>query len=152
MSSGPRCARRSASRGADPEEPRETQRSLKNTRFALLKNPWNLTDIEKTKLTELPKMNKRLYSAYLLKESFAAILDRRQPNVVLMKLEEWISWAALGPSSPSPRSPERLPSISTASLPTLQQGCRMRAQSTNGKVRTITHGRVRTPWCLRPYR
>ena len=35
----------------------------------------------------------RLACAYLLKESFAAILDRRQPNVVLMKLEEWISWA-----------------------------------------------------------
>jgi hypothetical protein len=32
--------------------------------------PWNLTDIEKTKLTELPKMNKRP-TTYLLKESFA---------------------------------------------------------------------------------
>jgi transposase len=71
-----RCARRSASRrGADPRRTKERS-ALKNTRFALLKNPWNLTDIEKTKLTELPKMNKRLYSAYLLKESFAAILSR----------------------------------------------------------------------------
>jgi transposase len=74
------------------EEPKGTQRAEEHSVRAA-EEPWNLTDIEKTKLTELPKMNKRLYSAYLLKESFAAILDRRQPNVVLMKLEEWISWA-----------------------------------------------------------
>ena len=30
---------------------------------------------------------------YLLKETFADILDRRQPNVVKTKLLEWIAWA-----------------------------------------------------------
>jgi hypothetical protein len=117
-------------------EEQGTQREEHSVRAA--EEPWNLTDIEKTKLTELPKMNKRLYSAYLLKESFAAILDRRQPNVVLMKLEVDIVGHALGPQALR-QGRERLPSISTASLPTLQQGCRMRARkSTNGKVRTIT--------------
>ena len=36
---------------ADPEQ----RRALKHTRFALLKNPRNLTTIEQTKLTDLPK-------------------------------------------------------------------------------------------------
>jgi transposase len=29
-----------------------------------------------------------------MKEAFAAILDRHQPNVVHTKLEEWTSWAS----------------------------------------------------------
>jgi transposase len=66
---------------------------LKHTRYALLKNPWNLTAIEDAKLTALAKANAPLYRAYLMKESFAAILDRRQPHVVRTKLEEWTSWA-----------------------------------------------------------
>jgi transposase len=35
-----------------------------------------------------------LYRAYLLKESFANILDRRQPNVVKDKLGDWLAWAS----------------------------------------------------------
>jgi transposase len=82
--------RRSEVRNVDEPEERRT---LKYTRFALLKNPWNLTAVEQAKLTELPKTNAKLYRAYLIKESFAAILDRRQPHVVRTKLHEWISWA-----------------------------------------------------------
>ena len=41
----------------DPDE----RRALKHTRFAMQKNPWNLSAIESTKLTELPKSNATLY-------------------------------------------------------------------------------------------
>ena len=63
-------------------------------RWPLLKNPWNLTSIESDRLSELSRENARLYRAYLLKESFAGILDRRQPNVASVKLREWLSWAS----------------------------------------------------------
>ena len=120
------------------EEPKERS-ALKNTRFALLKNPWNLTDIEKTKLTELPKMNKRLYSAYLLKESFAAILDRRQPNVVLMKLEEWISWATHSGLKPFAKVARTIAKHLDGIVAYVATGLsNARSEGTNGKVRTIT--------------
>ena len=120
------------------EEPKERS-ALKNTRFALLKNPWNLTDIEKTKLTELPKMNKRLYSAYLLKESFAAILDRRQPNVVLMKLKEWISWATHSGLKPFAKVARTIAKHLDGIVAYVATGLsNARSEGTNGKVRTIT--------------
>ncbi len=67
---------------------------IKNIRWATLKNPWNLTQKEKERLSALPSQNARLYRAYLLKESFAAVMDRRQPNVAKRELESWLSWAS----------------------------------------------------------
>ena len=72
----------------------EEAKEIKGLRWALLKNPWNLTALQGDRLSELPKENQKLYRAYLLKESFAEILDRRQPNVANAKLEEWLSWAS----------------------------------------------------------
>lgn len=69
-------------------------KKVKGLRWALLKNPWNLTPKQSERLSSLPQDNQRLYRAYLLKESFADILDRRQPNVVHKKLGEWLSWAS----------------------------------------------------------
>lgn len=119
----------------DPED----RRALKHTRFALQKNPWNLTAIEHTKLTELPKTNATLYRGYLLKESFAAILDRRQPNVVRSKLEEWISWAThsgLKPFAKAARTiGKHIDGIVAYVATGLSNG---RSEGTNGKVRTIT--------------
>jgi transposase len=73
---------------------RERAQSLKHTRWALLKNPWNLTPKEEARLSSLQQSNTGLYRAYLLKESFADILDRRQPNVVREKLRSWLAWAS----------------------------------------------------------
>jgi transposase len=119
----------------DPED----RRALKNTRFALQKNPWNLSAIEQTKLTELPRTNAKLYRAYLLKESFAAILNRRQPNVVLMKLEEWISWATHSGLKPFVKAArtidQHLEGVVAYVATGLSNG---RSEGTNGKVRTIT--------------
>jgi transposase len=72
----------------------EEAKNVKGLRWSLLKNPWNLTPNQEDRLSTLQKDNKRLYRAYLLKESFADILDRRQPNVVREKMEDWLSWAS----------------------------------------------------------
>ena len=73
----------------------ETQaKTVKGLRWSLLKNPWNLTPTQSQRLSTLQHDNGRLYRAYLLKETFAGILDRHQPNVVTDKLTEWLSWAS----------------------------------------------------------
>jgi transposase len=69
-------------------------KEIKGLRYVLLKNPWNLSAVECDRLSDLPVENMRLYRAYLLKESFASIMDRRQPSVAQRKLQDWLSWAS----------------------------------------------------------
>jgi len=81
------------------EQLRETRgtpegRDLFKSRFALLKNPWNLNRSEHEKLDHLQKTNARLYRAYLLKETLAQALDYRQPWRARRALEEWLAWAS----------------------------------------------------------
>lgn len=68
--------------------------SIKGTRFALLKNPWDLTPTEKQKLSTVQRTNAPLYRGYLLKETLAAALDYRQPKRAREALEAWLSWAS----------------------------------------------------------
>ena len=120
------------------DEPDERQ-ALKKSRFALQKNPWNLTDIERTKLVEVQRANRRLYRGYLLKETLAAILDRRQPNVARNKLIEWVSWAKHSQLEPFAKAARtilgHLDGIVAYVATGLSNG---RAEGTNGKIRTIT--------------
>jgi len=67
---------------------------LFKSRFALLKNPWNLNRKEKQKLNELQQTNAKIYRAYLLKESLAQALDYRQPWRAKRALREWLAWAS----------------------------------------------------------
>jgi len=55
-------------------------RDLKGARYALWKNPENLTDRQRAKLAWVAKVNHQLFRAYLLKEQLAALLssDREQ--------------------------------------------------------------------------
>ena len=69
-------------------------KTVKGLRWPLLKNPWNLTRTQARRLSTLQQDNGRLYRAYLLKETFADILSRRQPHVVTAKLADWLSWAS----------------------------------------------------------
>jgi transposase len=69
-------------------------RALKHSRWALLKNPWNLTQRQGEKLSEVARTNRRLYRAYLLKESLAKGLDYRQRQRAEQHLEGWAQWAS----------------------------------------------------------
>lgn len=72
----------------------EEAKKVKGLRWPVLKNPWNLTPQQSDRISSLQQDNHRLYRAYLLKESFADILDRHQPKVVKKKLNDWLSWAS----------------------------------------------------------
>jgi transposase len=66
---------------------------IKNARWALLKNPWNLTQREGEKLRDVQRTNRPLYRAYLLKETLAKALDYLQPGRAAKALDDWIAWA-----------------------------------------------------------
>jgi transposase len=67
-------------------------KDLKGARYALWKNPENLTDRQAAKLAAIQKTNARLYRAYLLKEQLRQIY-RLAPEAAVQVLDEWIAWA-----------------------------------------------------------
>jgi transposase len=68
-------------------------RELSRTRYALLKNPWDLSRIEQARLSTVQRVNAPLYRAYLLKETLAKALDYRQVGRAEPALRQWIAWA-----------------------------------------------------------
>lgn len=113
--------------------------AIKGTRFALQKNPWNLSAIEYAKLTLVQWTNRPLYRAYLLKETLARILDGGQVNVARDKLLEWIAWATRSRLPPFRRVArtikKHLEGIVAYVATGLSSG---RSEGLNGKIRTIT--------------
>jgi transposase len=70
----------------------ELARELKGARFAVWKNPENLTDRQATKLATIQQTNIRLYRAYLLKEQLRQIY--RLPAAAAERLlDRWLAWA-----------------------------------------------------------
>ncbi len=65
---------------------------LKGARFALWKNPENLTDRQQAKLSDIQKTNLRLYRAYLLKEQLRQIYQLPAKQAIGL-LERWLTWA-----------------------------------------------------------
>lgn len=66
---------------------------LKKTRYIWLKNPWNLTDKQKVRLSDLEKLNLKINRAYLLKEAFRRFWDYTYPGWAKKYLDQWFWWA-----------------------------------------------------------
>ena len=81
----PRQQHRAASR------PREGAQ-LKGARYALWKNPEDLTERQTAKLAWIAKTDTRLYRAYLLKEGLRHVFSVKGEEGK-QALDRWISWA-----------------------------------------------------------
>jgi transposase len=67
-------------------------RDLKGMRFALWKNPLDLTRRQDAKLASIAHTNKPLYRGYLLKEQLREVFQLPYPAAAKL-LEHWIQWA-----------------------------------------------------------
>jgi len=67
-------------------------KAVKDSRFALWKNPENLTTRQRAKLDWIAKAEPRLYRAYLLKEALRLVF-RLPPDEAPAALDAWITWA-----------------------------------------------------------
>lgn len=111
---------------------------LKGTRWALVKNPGDLTPEQRGSLAVIAKTNARLYRAYLLKEQLRMVFAAKgQPGRVL--LAGWLAWARRC------RIPEFVKLAATIKryLPlitnTLVHGMsNARSEATNTHLRTLT--------------
>jgi len=67
-------------------------KELKNARYALWKNPEDLTERQAAKLADIAATNQRLYRAYLLKEQLRQVFALKGAAGIAL-LEKWLKWA-----------------------------------------------------------
>jgi transposase len=67
-------------------------RELKGARFALWKNPANLTERQQLKLARVQKLNQRLYRAYLISQQLREIYRVPLEHAITL-LDAWLRWA-----------------------------------------------------------
>ena len=71
---------------------KQLAKDLKGARFALWKNPANLSERQQLKLASIQQTNQRLYRAYLLAQQLRMIY-RVGAQDGLALLEAWLKWA-----------------------------------------------------------
>jgi transposase len=113
---------------------------LKKSRFALLKNPWNLTRKEKQKLAAIQMNNRPLYRAYLLKESFQSIYSASSLEEADRRFDEWYGWARRSRLTPFVSLAETLRNY----WPGIRRFIELRitngpVEGYNSKIRMISH-------------
>lgn len=81
----------------------EASRSIKGTRHALRKAPWNLTLEDDRRLRDLQVANRRLYRAYLLKEAILEFYTYADHDRAKGRLLAALAWAARSRLAPFKR-------------------------------------------------
>ena len=116
----------------------QAARELKGMRFALWKNPLDLTRRQDAKLANIARTNKPLYRAYLLKEQLREVFQL--PYVAAAKLlEHWIQWARRCRLAPFVKLARSITSHRTAILDAIKHGLsNARVESVNTRIRLLT--------------
>lgn len=66
---------------------------MTKTRYIWLKNPWNLTDKQQARLSELEQLNLKINRGYLLKEAFRQFWSYTRRGWAKRYLDKWFWWA-----------------------------------------------------------
>jgi transposase len=113
-------------------------RDLKGMRFALWKNPLDLTTRQDAKLANIARTNKPLYRAYLLKEQLRQVFQL--PYAAASRLlEHWIQWARRCRLRPFVRIARTITQHRQAILDSIKHGLsNARVESVNTRIRLLT--------------
>ena len=113
-------------------------KALKHARFALWKNPENLTSRQQAKLAWVAKTDPRLHRAYLLKEGLRLVFQLGYDEAV-EALEAWIGWARRCRIPTFVDLQRRIVKHKASILAAIEHGLSNgRIESVNTKIRLIT--------------
>lgn len=113
-------------------------KGFKGARYALWKNPQNLTTRQQAKLDWVAKTNPRLYRAYLLKEGLRTIFQLPYDEAV-EALQIWINWARRSRIEAFIDLQRRIVKHRDSILAAIEHGLSNgRLESANTKIRLIT--------------
>ena len=114
--------------------------TFKSTRWLLLKNPWNLTNEQKERLSTLVRWNSPIVRAYYLKESFQLFWDYKQEKRAQDLLSKWMNSAMRSRLEPFKKFVHMLRSHLSGILPwtklRLSNGA---VEGMNNKIKSISH-------------
>ena len=114
--------------------------TFKSTRWLLLKNPCNLTNEQKERLSTLVRWNSPIVRAYYLKESFQLFWDYRQEKRAQDLLSKWMNSAMRSRLEPFKKFVRMLPSHLDGILPwTKLQFSNGAVEGMNNKIKSISH-------------
>jgi transposase len=113
-------------------------RTLKNSRYALWKNPENLTSRQRAKLAWIAKTDPRLHRAYLLKEGLRLVFQLPADEAE-EALDTWIGWARRSRIPAFVDLQRRIVKHKTSILAAIEHGLSNgRIEAVNTKIRPIT--------------
>jgi transposase len=113
-------------------------KKFKHARYALWKNPEDLTDNQRDKLEWIAKTDPRLYRAYLLKEGLRYVFKVKD-EAGKQALDRWISWARRSRIPAFVQLQRRIVKHRTAIDAALEHGLSQGLiESTNTKIRLLT--------------
>jgi transposase len=113
--------------------------ALKHSRWALLKNPPNLTGDQRTTLAGIAKANGGLYRAYLLKEQLRAIFQAAELADARALLGGWVAWAQRSRLDPFVKLAKTIKRYRDLILNAVAHGLsNARSEATNTHLRLLT--------------
>jgi transposase len=113
-------------------------RELKGARYALWKNPEDLTRRQTAKLSDIARINKPLYRAYLLKEQLREVFQLPF-RAALAMLDRWLAWAQRSRLAPFVKLARSIRDHRSTIVTSLQYGLsNARVESVNTRIRLLT--------------
>lgn len=113
--------------------------ALKDMRFVLQKNEWNLTLEEHKRLADTVANNEPLFRAHMLKANLIEVLSAADETVAKRKLDEWTAWAARCRLAPFVRIGGTIRKHAEGILAYVKTKLtNARTEGLNGKIRVIT--------------
>jgi transposase len=113
-------------------------RELKGARYALWKNPEDLTQRQGAKLADIARTNSPLFRAYLLKEQLREVF-RLPVKQATELLEHWILWARRCRLEPFAKLQRAIVEHRAAILDAIRHGLsNARVESVNTRIRLLT--------------
>src|SRR5215210_7884172 len=113
-------------------------KELKNARYALWKNPDDLTARQGAKLASIARTNQRLYRAYLLKEQLRQVFALKGAEGIAL-LDHWLKWARRCRIPPFVKLAAAITEHRTDIAAALTHGLsNARVESVNTKLRLLT--------------
>jgi transposase len=135
-------AARGAARGnSRNRSPTGVTKMLKNARWALWKNPENLTERQREQLGWIAKTNPTLHRAWALKEGLRTVfaIAKRSPAEAVEALDRWISWARRCRLPSFVKLQQRIVRHRDAIVASIEHGMsNALVESVNTKIRLIT--------------
>jgi transposase len=113
-------------------------RDLKGTRFALWKNPENLTARQQAKLAWIEQLNAPLFRGYLLKEQLRQIY-RLPADAATLLLDGWLKWARRCRLRPFVKLAKTITQQRAGIVAAIQHGLsNARVEAINTQIRLLT--------------